>query len=77
MATTGNQNFAPSGKSVTLHDRAGGSQDNLITTYVRSGLPALGDVDGQSVQGTWTLKVADLAGRDVGKLNRWGVEITL
>jgi subtilisin-like proprotein convertase family protein len=32
---------------------------------------------GQSAQGTWTLRVIDLAGRDTGKLNRWGLKLTL
>jgi len=32
---------------------------------------------GRSAQGTWTLSVTDLAGRDLGKLNRWGLKLTL
>ena len=68
---------APSGTTVTLHDRSGGSQDNLIRTYDVAGLAALQAFNGEEVQGRWTLSVADLAGRDVGKLNRWGFEILI
>jgi subtilisin-like proprotein convertase family protein len=28
-------------------------------------------------RGVWTLRVADLDGRDVGKLNRWELELDL
>ena len=31
--------------------------------------------DGESQQGTWTLKVSDLAGVDTGNLNAWGLDI--
>ena len=30
--------------------------------------------DGESQQGTWTLKVSDLAGVDTGNLNAWGLD---
>ena len=33
--------------------------------------------NGTPAQGPWTLHVADLAGRDAGKLNRWGLRLTL
>jgi len=67
---------APSGRSVVLHDRIGGSLDNLIRTYDSAQMLALAALAGESVAGTWTLRVADLAGRDTGKLNLWGVQIT-
>jgi Zn-dependent metalloprotease/subtilisin-like proprotein convertase family protein len=67
----------PSNDTVTLHNRTGDSQQNLIATFDRAALPALGNLVGQGVQGNWQLKVADLAGRDVGKLNRWGIEVTI
>lgn len=69
--------IAPSGKTVTLHNRTGGNQDNLISEYTQSQVATLRDLIGDSVQGRWTLSVADLAGRDVGKLNRWGLEIAV
>jgi subtilisin-like proprotein convertase family protein len=69
--------IAPSGDEISLHDRSGGSQDNLIRTYADETLPALTALVGKPVQGTWTLRVMDLAGRDVGKLNRWGLRLWL
>jgi subtilisin-like proprotein convertase family protein len=68
---------APSGSEVLLHDRSGRSQDNLIKTYSEENLAAIKTLLGQSAQGTWTLKIIDLAGRDIGKLNRWGLQLSL
>jgi len=67
----------PGRGDIILHDRSGGSQDNLIKTYSAENLPAIKSIVGQSAQGTWTLGVTDLAGRDLGKLNRWGLKLTL
>jgi serine protease AprX len=68
---------APAGDEVVLHDRSGGGQDNLINTYSEETLAALTTLTGKPAQGTWTLRVMDLAGRDVGKLNRWGLQLLL
>lgn len=66
---------APSGTSVSLHERAGGPADNLIKTYDLATTPALATLRGQSLQGAWKLKVADLEAADIGKLNRWALRI--
>ena len=65
------------GRSALLQNRAGGDSDNLITSYDSTSNPALAALLGQSIQGVWALRVADLDGRDVGKLNRWQLEIGL
>ncbi|MCK6546957.1 proprotein convertase P-domain-containing protein [Myxococcota bacterium] len=57
-------------QSITLHDRTGGSTDNLRTTY---DVPALVGVD---ARGTWTLTVSDLDRADVGTLVSWSLELT-
>ena len=67
----------PAGSEIILHDRSGRSQDNLIKSYSTENLAAISTLLGQPAQGTWTLSVFDLAGRDVGKLNRWGLKLTL
>ena len=69
--------MAPSGRAVMLHDQSGGHRDNIIQTYDVQSLIALQSLIGEEGQGTWTLKASDHAGRDVGKLNRWGLEIAL
>jgi extracellular elastinolytic metalloproteinase len=69
--------LAPSGQQAILHNRSGSSQDNLIQTYDAVATPALVPLIGQSVQGNWVLRVTDLAGQDIGKLNRWSLELAL
>ena len=68
--------LAPSGRRVLLHDRSGGSADNIVTTYTRSTAPGLNSLVGQAIPGAWKLHVSDHAGQDVGKLNRWQLKIT-
>jgi serine protease AprX len=68
---------APTGDEIRLHDRSGGSADNLIKTYSDENFAALGTLVGKKATGTWTLRVVDQSGRDVGKLNRWGVRIVV
>jgi subtilisin-like proprotein convertase family protein len=66
---------SPAGTSVHLHQRVGGSADNIITTYTPATTPALQTLRGQAIAGAWRLKVADLDRLDVGKLNRWALKI--
>ncbi len=69
----------PTGQEVVLRGRSGGSADNLMATYTHRDLPALDGLvrAGGNVRGRWTLKVADLAQADVGKLNSWGLELSV
>jgi subtilisin-like proprotein convertase family protein len=71
---------SPTGTIVRLHDRTGGSTDNLITTYddgtnAPDGPGLLADFNGESAQGTWTLHGSDNAGGDTGTLNSWALQI--
>ena len=68
---------APTGKTAVLHSRAGGNQDNLVTTFRSEDLPALAALLGDQAKGDWRLQVADLASVDVGTLRRWGLEMNL
>jgi subtilisin-like proprotein convertase family protein/subtilisin family serine protease len=68
---------SPSGAAVALHQRQGGSTDNLIATYTMATMPGLQGLRGQPVQGAWRLAVADLEAVDVGKLNRWSLRLAL
>src|SRR6185295_1510449 len=55
---------SPAGKLVVLHNRAGGSQDNLVKTYRSEDIPGLASLLGDAANGNWKLSVADRAGAD-------------
>jgi subtilisin-like proprotein convertase family protein/subtilisin family serine protease len=67
--------IAPSGKTVMLHNRIGGSLDNIIRTYSPVSTPELATLKGQPMHGAWRLRVVDLEAVDVGKLNRWAIRL--
>ena len=66
---------SPAGTEVILHDKTGGSADNVVETYTAATTAALGNLTGQPINGTWRLSVSDRVGQDVGKLNSWRVVI--
>ena len=68
---------APSGGAAVLHDRGGGSADDLLRSYTTADTPGLTPFLGEEARGEWMLAVADLEGRDVGTLRRWELEIDL
>lgn len=68
---------APSGDKALIHNQLGGGNDNIINTYDSASHPALAALMGQEVLGDWQLRVADLLGQDIGKFNKWGLEITM
>lgn len=61
---------SPSGKSQTLSNKQGGSEDNLKATFDLSGFA------GESTKGDWKLTVEDTAKQDVGTLKEWNLELT-
>ena len=66
---------SPDGTLVSLHHHTGGDADNIITTYTPATTAGMQNLRGEAITGEWKLQVADLAGDDVGKLNRWAVRI--
>jgi subtilisin-like proprotein convertase family protein len=68
---------SPSGRIVTLHNRAGGNGHNLNRTYTVADTPQLGVLAGDTLTGAWTISVTDVAPVDVGTLDRWELEATL
>jgi M6 family metalloprotease-like protein len=66
---------SPAGTEVVLHNRAGGSDDNLVRTFTAANTPALSALAGQAAAGAWRLKVVDTEPQDIGKLNSWRVLI--
>jgi subtilisin-like proprotein convertase family protein len=66
----------PGRAAIVLHDHAGREADNIVRTWRTSDLPALAALVGSDAGGTWRLTAADTERRDVGKLNRWSIEVT-
>jgi len=66
---------APSGQGAVLHNQTGHSSDDLRLTYDRALAPALDVLVGEPVGGDWTLRVRDLERADVGRLERWRIEL--
>jgi len=62
---------------IVLHNRSGGSIDNLNRSYDATSTPDLAQFVGTSPQGAWTLQVADKANQDTGKILRFTVELGL
>ncbi|ANZ42108.1 peptidase S8/S53 subtilisin kexin sedolisin [Lentzea guizhouensis] len=59
---------APDGTVVNLHNRSGGSADNINETYTKN-------LSGEAANGTWTLRVRDAAFLDTGTLNSWTLDV--
>ena len=56
----------PDGTVYNLHNRSGGSANNIIETYSV-------DVGTKDSLGEWSLRVRDLASRDLGTINEWSI----
>jgi subtilisin-like proprotein convertase family protein len=66
---------SPSGSVVALHGRTGDEADNIIKVYNFTNTIGLTSLKAQPIQGNWKLKVSDVAGQDIGKLNKWSIKI--
>ena len=60
--------IAPDGTTKTVHSRSGGGNDDIDQTYTP-------DFEGESIAGTWTLRIRDNANFDSGTLNSWTLTI--
>ncbi len=69
--------ISPTGTRVVLHNRAGGSADNLRRTFTITNTPALGGFLAENAAGTWLLQVIDRARADTGILNQWALKLLL
>jgi M6 family metalloprotease-like protein len=67
--------LSPAGTRVMLHDKAGRDKDDLKATWDVTTVPALAALAGEPISGVWSLLVRDVARRDTGRLNWWGLEI--
>ena len=72
---------SPEGTTVRLHDRSGGSEDDMHMYYddnggdIPEGPGELSDFIGEIVIGTWTMIVSDNAGGDQGSFDHWALKI--
>ena len=57
---------APDGSVYVLHNRTGGSADNINSTYNVN-------LSSEALNGTWNLRVNDNAGGDIGYINSWSI----
>jgi serine protease len=57
---------APDGSVYVLHNRAGGSADNINQTYTVN-------LSGEAMNGTWRLRVNDNYTADTGYINSWSI----
>ena len=58
--------IAPDGSVYVLHNRSGGSADNINTTYTVN-------LSTEALNGTWKLRVNDNANGDTGYINSWSI----
>ena len=65
----------PDGTAVILHNKTGGSADNVITTFDTLTAPAqaLSAFNNKNPNGTWRLRAVDSANQDVGTLTAWAL----
>ncbi|WRL52557.1 proprotein convertase P-domain-containing protein [Luteimonas sp. R10] len=59
---------APDGSVYVLHNRSGGSADNVIGTYTVN-------LSSEAINGTWRLRVNDNYSGDTGYINSWGLTL--
>ena len=57
---------APDGSVYVLHNRSGGSADNIVQTYSVN-------LSSEALNGNWRLRVNDNASADTGYINSWSV----
>jgi subtilisin family serine protease len=60
---------------VVLHNRTGGTRNNLKKVYDRLTTPRLAALAGKACHGRWTLKVRDAAAQDSGTLATFSVRL--
>lgn len=57
---------APDGSLYNLHNRTGGSADNVIGTFTKN-------LSSELLNGTWKLRVNDNGAGDVGRIDTWSI----
>ena len=65
----------PDGEIIILHNRDGNNGDDIVQTYSSDTIAAIDSLIGKPINGDWHLHIVDHAGQDVGRLNRWSLDI--
>ena len=60
--------IAPDGSTYLLHNRAGGSTDNINQTYIVN-------LSSEPSNGIWKLRVQDAAAADFGRIDSWSITL--
>ncbi|HEV2784255.1 MAG TPA: M28 family peptidase [Actinophytocola sp.] len=60
--------LAPDGTAYNIHNRTGGSADNIVGTFTVN-------ASSEVANGTWRLRVRDAAAQDVGTINLWSLQL--
>ena len=58
--------IAPDGSVYNIHNRSGGSADNVTGTFSKN-------LSTEALNGTWKLRAADRASQDVGSIDTWSI----
>jgi extracellular elastinolytic metalloproteinase len=64
---------APDGREVVLHDRAGGGGNDVRRSFDPAAVAGLAALAGMPAGGVWSLRVADHAMADTGRLESWSL----
>jgi M6 family metalloprotease-like protein len=68
--------LSPTGRRAVLHNRTGGSSDDLHLELDSDPPSALAPMVGQPIAGDWSLRITDHARVDTGTLDRWSLKLT-
>ena len=60
--------YAWTDSTYLLHNRAGGSADDINQTYTVN-------LSSEPANGTWKLRVQDAAGGDIGRIDSWTINL--
>ncbi|MDQ3747657.1 MAG: S8 family serine peptidase [Acidobacteriota bacterium] len=67
---------ATSPRKIVLHNRAGGSNQNIKRTFDALTTPELTSLKGKKANGIWELEIQDKEARDQGTLVKFGLKLT-
>lgn len=67
--------ISPAGQIVRLHDNTGGRSNDIKRLYDTTSTPDLNDLIGEAIQGSWQLRVRDIAAQDNGRLVSWSITL--